>query len=139
MVKTKTILYFSAFCSAFTPSRSSDDHALHDHSKRAVPSVHLTPPTRDLEWGDINVIHTTDTHGWLLGHQEPSLPEPNYRYQKPSLINCTWLLINLHFKQWRLRRPGIIRHAHEADCFGTVITVVIWSTALTSHISGTGY
>ncbi|KAL4249233.1 Calcineurin-like phosphoesterase domain-containing protein [Abortiporus biennis] len=31
-----------------------------------------------LEWGDVNIIHTTDTHGWLLGHQKTSFPEPNY-------------------------------------------------------------
>lgn len=31
-------------------------------------------PYRELEWGQLNIIHTTDTHGWLLGHQreEPS-------------------------------------------------------------------
>ncbi|EGO00572.1 hypothetical protein SERLA73DRAFT_166873 [Serpula lacrymans var. lacrymans S7.3] len=28
--------------------------------------------------GDFNVIHTTDTHGWLLGHQKLSFPEPDY-------------------------------------------------------------
>ncbi|KDR75573.1 hypothetical protein GALMADRAFT_248054 [Galerina marginata CBS 339.88] len=51
---------------------------VHDHSKRATPSVPLPPPTRQLEWGDINIIHTTDSHGWLLGHQKTSFPEPNY-------------------------------------------------------------
>ncbi|KAF7332695.1 hypothetical protein MKEN_00152700 [Mycena kentingensis (nom. inval.)] len=35
-------------------------------------------PTRPLQWGDINVLSTTDTHGWLLGHQKESFPEPNY-------------------------------------------------------------
>ncbi|KAF4598848.1 hypothetical protein EYR38_007256 [Pleurotus pulmonarius] len=99
MGKAKTILYFIAFCSAFTPSRSCDDHAAHDHSKRAVPSVHLTPPTRDLEWGDINVIHTTDTHGWLLGHQEPSLPEPNYSGDFGDLASFV-----THMKQIALQR-----------------------------------
>ncbi|KAJ5910295.1 hypothetical protein N7504_004938 [Penicillium tannophilum] len=30
-------------------------------------------PLRDLEFGQINFLHTTDTHGWLAGHlQEPS-------------------------------------------------------------------
>ncbi|KAJ7681208.1 Metallo-dependent phosphatase-like protein [Mycena rosella] len=37
-----------------------------------------TPPSRPLQWGDINVIATTDTHGWLLGHEKQSFPEPNY-------------------------------------------------------------
>ena len=57
-----------------------DDHA---HSttrihKRAFPQVPLAPPSRPLVWGDVNIIHTTDSHGWLLGHQKESFPEPNY-------------------------------------------------------------
>lgn len=55
-----------------------DDGHVHRRSKRANPSSPLTPPSRPLEWGDINIIHTTDTHGWLLGHQKESFPEPNY-------------------------------------------------------------
>lgn len=61
-----------------------DDHD-HDHEessshlhRRAVPQVPLTPPSRPLQWGDVNIIHTTDSHGWLLGHQKSSFPEPNY-------------------------------------------------------------
>ncbi|KAF8182105.1 Metallo-dependent phosphatase-like protein [Mycena galopus ATCC 62051] len=38
----------------------------------------ISPPSRPLQWGDINIISTTDTHGWLLGHQHASFPEPNY-------------------------------------------------------------
>ncbi|KAI6043485.1 Metallo-dependent phosphatase-like protein [Pisolithus marmoratus] len=45
---------------------------------REFPQFPLTPPYRPLVWGDFNVIHTTDTHGWLLGHQKSSWPEPNY-------------------------------------------------------------
>lgn len=51
----------------------------HSHARRAAPTGPITPPTRPLVWGDLNVIHTTDTHGWLLGHQHMSPPEPNYR------------------------------------------------------------
>ncbi|KAJ8697154.1 hypothetical protein PTI98_006952 [Pleurotus ostreatus] len=47
-------------------------------SSRAASPVPLSPPTRPLQWGDINILHTTDTHGWLLGHQKKSFPEPNY-------------------------------------------------------------
>ncbi|PBK99158.1 hypothetical protein ARMGADRAFT_492064 [Armillaria gallica] len=54
------------------------DGHVHEHTRRANPSSLLTPPTRALEWGDINIIHTTDSHGWLLGHQKASFPEPNY-------------------------------------------------------------
>ncbi|KZT05411.1 uncharacterized protein LAESUDRAFT_727057 [Laetiporus sulphureus 93-53] len=53
------------------------DH-VHEHGKRLYPQVPLTPPSRPLEWSDVNVIHTTDSHGWLLGHQHLSFPEPNY-------------------------------------------------------------
>lgn len=52
---------------------------VHEHlSKREYPQVPITPPYRPLVWGDFNVIHTTDTHGWLLGHQKESFPEPDY-------------------------------------------------------------
>ena len=51
----------------------------HEHIKREFPSTKLSPPTRPLVWGDVNIIHTTDSHGWLLGHQKTSFPEPNYR------------------------------------------------------------
>jgi 2',3'-cyclic-nucleotide 2'-phosphodiesterase (5'-nucleotidase family) len=30
---------------------------------KAVPA-----PMRDLTWGTLNFLHTTDTHGWLGGH-----------------------------------------------------------------------
>ena len=33
-----------------------------------------TGPRAPLEWGQLNIIHTTDTHGWLEGH----LKEQNY-------------------------------------------------------------
>ncbi|KAJ5151770.1 hypothetical protein N7492_010065 [Penicillium capsulatum] len=33
----------------------------------------ISAPLRDLEFGQLNFLHTTDTHGWLAGHlQEPS-------------------------------------------------------------------
>ncbi|OJJ45527.1 hypothetical protein ASPZODRAFT_69899 [Penicilliopsis zonata CBS 506.65] len=33
----------------------------------------ISVPLRDLTWGQLNFLHTTDTHGWLAGHlQEPS-------------------------------------------------------------------
>lgn len=27
-------------------------------------------PIRDLQWGSLNFLHTTDTHGWHAGHLE---------------------------------------------------------------------
>lgn len=28
----------------------------------------IAAPLRDLKWGQLNFLHTTDTHGWLAGH-----------------------------------------------------------------------
>lgn len=28
----------------------------------------VAAPMRDLDWGQINILHTTDTHGWHGGH-----------------------------------------------------------------------
>lgn len=44
------------------------------HAFAAQPSAPKPIPAqlRDLEWGQLNFLHTTDTHGWLAGHlQEP--------------------------------------------------------------------
>lgn len=60
------------------PGVAHDHEHEHAHSRRAFPQVKLPAPTRPLTWADVNVIHTTDTHGWLLGHQKPTEPEPNY-------------------------------------------------------------
>lgn len=38
-------------------------HAIQLSAPRAVPA-----PLRDLQWGQLNILHTTDTHGWLAGH-----------------------------------------------------------------------
>ena len=66
-------------------SACSDSHGEHHSTRAASLQVPLsTLPTRPLQWGDVNIIHTTDSHGWLLGHQKTSFPEPNYRYVKVS-------------------------------------------------------
>ncbi|KAI1165268.1 Metallo-dependent phosphatase-like protein [Nemania serpens] len=46
------------------------------HVKRMQPDAQNATygPTRLLEWGQLNFLHTTDTHGWLEGH----LKEKNY-------------------------------------------------------------
>ena len=78
MVRASFLLLVAAALVAACPE---DDHA-HGHDahlhKRAFPQAPLTPPSRPLTWGDVNIIHTTDSHGWLLGHQKASFPEPNY-------------------------------------------------------------
>ncbi|KAF5365960.1 hypothetical protein D9758_006656 [Tetrapyrgos nigripes] len=63
---------------ALTTTTSACGGHDHSHHRRAFPSTQLTRPTRPLEWGDVNFLQTTDTHGWLLGHQKTSFPEPNY-------------------------------------------------------------
>ncbi|KAF8589377.1 hypothetical protein K439DRAFT_1628820 [Ramaria rubella] len=55
-----------------------EGHDGHDHTHTKRASSPISPPTTPLVWGDFNVIHTTDSHGWLLGHQKTSAPEPNY-------------------------------------------------------------
>ncbi|KAF8308282.1 hypothetical protein DL93DRAFT_2220316 [Clavulina sp. PMI_390] len=42
------------------------------------PSSEGVWPSTPLVWGDVNFIHTTDSHGWLLGHTKATYPEPNY-------------------------------------------------------------
>ena len=42
----------------------------HDHDKRTQPGALQTLPQqiKDIHWGQINFLSTTDTHGWLAGH-----------------------------------------------------------------------
>ncbi|KAJ7286059.1 Metallo-dependent phosphatase-like protein [Mycena rebaudengoi] len=67
----------AAACGDDHVHEARDDHG-HSHIKREFPSAPLTPPSRPLQWGTLNILHTTDSHGWLLGHQKKSFPEPNY-------------------------------------------------------------
>ncbi|KAI1776001.1 Metallo-dependent phosphatase-like protein [Hypoxylon cercidicola] len=64
----------SLACSGCTGSTGHVEHVR--HVKRMQPSaINATyGPTRALEWGQLNFLHTTDTHGWLEGH----LKEANY-------------------------------------------------------------
>lgn len=75
-------------------ARPDGEH--HSQTPFERPHIALTPPSRPLVWGDVNVIHTTDTHGWLLGHQKLSAPEPNSRFVSASFeqildSNKAWL------------------------------------------------
>ncbi|WRT67957.1 uncharacterized protein IL334_004931 [Kwoniella shivajii] len=47
----------------------------------------LPEPTRQLEWKDVNFLSTSDVHGWLLGHQHATWPEPNYSGDYGSLAS----------------------------------------------------
>ncbi|CAE6403127.1 unnamed protein product [Rhizoctonia solani] len=44
----------------------------HDPSN---PNIKFPVPTRKLVWGDVNVLHTTDIHGWIGGHSKNVFPE----------------------------------------------------------------
>ncbi|KAF8342584.1 Metallo-dependent phosphatase-like protein [Cantharellus anzutake] len=48
----------------------------HFHAKRSFPGATQTTawPSAPLVWGDVNFLHTTDSHG----HTKASYPEPNY-------------------------------------------------------------
>ncbi|MCJ1289071.1 hypothetical protein MMC34_000603 [Xylographa carneopallida] len=53
------------------------DDAVHVRNVRRMQPGALnatTGPRAPLEWGQLNIIHTTDTHGWLEGH----IKEQNY-------------------------------------------------------------
>ncbi|KAJ8125255.1 hypothetical protein O1611_g8383 [Lasiodiplodia mahajangana] len=45
----------------------------------------VAAPMRELEWGQINILHTTDIHGWLGGH----LQEPQYSADWGDYISFT--------------------------------------------------
>ncbi|KAG1905071.1 Metallo-dependent phosphatase-like protein [Suillus fuscotomentosus] len=78
---TPAILLGLALCSTACAGdhlHARDGHTHQHLERREYPQVPLTPPYRPLVWGDLNVIHTTDTHGWLLGHQKTSWAEPYY-------------------------------------------------------------
>ncbi|KAI8939145.1 hypothetical protein NX059_004979 [Plenodomus lindquistii] len=60
--------------SCYGPLR--DDVVLTRNVRRMQPDAQnaTTGPKGPLEWGQINFLHTTDTHGWLEGH----IKEQNY-------------------------------------------------------------
>ena len=78
------MLSSTAFLAALVASASACDNCYGPadllqhprHSRRMQPEAlnATTSPTRPLEWGQLNFLHTTDTHGWLEGH----LKEQNY-------------------------------------------------------------
>ena len=53
-----------------------EDVVLTRHVRRMQPEAlnATTGPRAPLAWGQINFLHTTDTHGWLEGH----IKEENY-------------------------------------------------------------
>ncbi|GKZ73009.1 hypothetical protein AnigIFM60653_005151 [Aspergillus niger] len=70
---------------AFAQGRDSDRSKSPKIAPRMQPDSHNTThwPTRPLPWGELNIIHTTDTHGWLEGHAN----EVNYGADWGDLIS----------------------------------------------------
>lgn len=56
---TMGMLFSSLLLLLFAPSVL----AAQPSASKPIPA-----PLRDLEWGQLNFLHTTDTHGWLAGH-----------------------------------------------------------------------
>ncbi|PGH28209.1 hypothetical protein AJ80_00099 [Polytolypa hystricis UAMH7299] len=70
-------LLSSAYVSACSSCSDPTNEVLHKRLVRRMQPDALnatTKPRGPLEWGQINFLHTTDTHGWLQGH----LKERNY-------------------------------------------------------------
>lgn len=66
------LLYLLCHKVSCVPTNQQDDKQL---SRRMQPDAQDVLPKRQLEWGQINFIHTTDLHGWYEGHMK----ERNYR------------------------------------------------------------
>lgn len=48
---------------ALLGAAASLSKAMQPNAAEPVPA-----PMRDLQWGQLNFLHTTDTHGWHGGH-----------------------------------------------------------------------
>lgn len=44
-------------------SLSEFSHAVQPSAPKPIPA-----PLRDLQWGQLNFLHSTDIHGWHAGH-----------------------------------------------------------------------
>ncbi|KAF1931806.1 uncharacterized protein M421DRAFT_417555 [Didymella exigua CBS 183.55] len=71
--------------SCYGPLR--DDVVLTRNVRRMQPEASnaTTSPRAPLEWGQINFLHTTDTHGWLEGH----IKEQNYGADWGDFVSFT--------------------------------------------------
>jgi len=66
---------------------AAGDVTLARHVRRMQPdALNATDlPNRLLEWGQLNFLHTTDTHGWLEGH----VAEQNYGADWGDFVSFT--------------------------------------------------
>ncbi|EIW67684.1 hypothetical protein TREMEDRAFT_33515 [Tremella mesenterica DSM 1558] len=73
----------------------------HAPQSQQQPIPHPPTPTRPLEWRDVNFLSISDTHGWLLGHQHQTWPEPNYSAGYGSFASFV-----IHMRE-EARRKGV--------------------------------
>jgi 2',3'-cyclic-nucleotide 2'-phosphodiesterase (5'-nucleotidase family) len=45
-----------------------DCYVIKRQQNDAISNISIITPLRPLAWGDVNFIHTTDTHGTLTNH-----------------------------------------------------------------------
>lgn len=62
-----------------------DIHTRHVRRQQPEALNATTGPRGPLEWGQINFLHTTDTHSWLAGH----LKEQNYGADWGDFVSFT--------------------------------------------------
>jgi 2',3'-cyclic-nucleotide 2'-phosphodiesterase (5'-nucleotidase family) len=91
------VLACEGYHSCYGPLK--DDVVLTRNVRRMQPDAQnaTTTPKAPLEWGQINFMHTTDTHGWLEGH----IKEQNYGADWGDYVSFT-----KHMKQ-KARNLGV--------------------------------
>lgn len=83
-------------------------------------------PLRDLSWGQLNFLHTTDTHGWHAGHlQEYDLIE--LRFSSLCLVTAHTSGACLLIQTAKMRGLSILMHL-----------VLTWNYVLDHHTPQTG-
>jgi 2',3'-cyclic-nucleotide 2'-phosphodiesterase (5'-nucleotidase family) len=85
LLAASSLLSFASACSDC--SGSQQDVVQTRHVRRSQPEAQnaTSGPKSPLEWGQINFLQTTDTHGWLEGH----LKEPNYGADWGDFVSFT--------------------------------------------------
>lgn len=105
-MRTSRLLAFAiAFASALACEGDhgcygpQNDVVLTRNVRRMQPDAQnaTSGPKGPLEWGQINFLHTTDTHGWLEGH----IKEQNYGADWGDYVSFT-----KHMKQ-KARKLGV--------------------------------
>ena len=84
----KASVLFTFACSAlpiFGCENCQGDHVRNVRRMQPEAQNATTAPRGPLAWGQLNFLHTTDTHGWLEGH----LKEQNYGADWGDFVSFT--------------------------------------------------